>query len=112
MDLNRLISYSLRIGVLASAALSLVGLAAWVATGSESIITASGSKVGDAIGSIVNGNPSGLVYLAVALLIATPVFRVALSSVYFAKERDKKYVLITLVVLSMLIFALISGSMG
>jgi uncharacterized membrane protein len=72
----------------------------------------SGSGVWSAIASGFVGNPSGLVYLGIAVLVATPVVRVALSTFYFAHESDRRYVLITLAVLSMLIFALVSGSSG
>ena len=112
MDLNRLISYSLRIGVLTSALLSLVGLTAWVATGYPNLSAASGSGVTGTIASAASGNAAGLIYLAVAVLVATPVFRVALSTLYFARDKDKRYVLITLAVLSMLMFALFSGVSG
>ena len=112
MDLNRLISYSLRIGVLTSAILSLSGLAIWGATGFHDLGTASGSSIGSTIGSATSGNAVGMIYLAVAVLVATPVFRVAMSTFYFARQDDKKYVAITLVVLSMLIFALLSGVVG
>jgi len=40
------------------------------------------------------------------------VFRVAISAVYFVNAGDRKYVLISLAVLSMLIFALVSGYAG
>ncbi len=112
MDLNRLISYSLRIGVLNSALLSLVGLTAWAATGYANLSPASGSGVSGTIASAASRNPAGLIYLAVAVLVATPVFRVALSTFYFARDGDKRYVLITMAVLSMLIFALVSGVSG
>ncbi len=112
MDLNRLISYSLRIGVLTSALLSLVGLTEWAATGYANLSPVSGSAVTGTIGSAASGNPAGLIYLAVAVLVATPVFRVALSTFYFARDGDKRYVLITIAVLSMLIFALFSGVSG
>jgi uncharacterized membrane protein len=71
-----------------------------------------GSEIVGMITSAVRGNASGIIYLAIAILIATPVFRVAVSSVHFARERDSKYVLISLAVLSMLIFALVSGYAG
>jgi len=112
LDLNRLISYSLRIGVLTSTLLSLVGLTAWVATGYPNLSAVSGSGVTDTIASAASGNAAGLIYLAVAVLVATPVFRVALSTLYFARDKDKRYVLITLAVLSMLMFALFSGVSG
>jgi len=108
LDLNRLVSYSLRIGVFASALLSVVGLFAWAAGGFNNIAAVAGSDIAGTLSSAVRGDASGIIYLAIAILIATPVFRVAVSSVYFGLERDRKYVLISLAVLSMLIFALIS----
>jgi uncharacterized membrane protein len=110
LDLNRLISYTLRIGVLASALLGIVGLALWAATGYTQLSVSAGSGVGNTIASAITGNASGVIYLGVAVLVATPVARVALSTFYFARDGDKRYVLITLAVLSMLIFALLSGS--
>lgn len=109
MDLNRLVSYSLRVGVFVSALLSAVGLSVWAASGLKTVAPAIGSQIARTIGSAAHGDASGIIYLAIAILIATPVFRVAVSSVYFAFERDGKYVLISLAVLSMLIFALVSG---
>lgn len=109
MDLNRLVSYSLRVGVFVSALLSVVGLSVWTVGGFKSIVPAVGSQIVATIGAAVRGDVSGIIYLAIAILIATPVFRVGVSSVYFALERDIKYVLISLAVLSMLIFALFSG---
>lgn len=109
MDLNRLVSYSLRIGVFASALLSIVGLFIWAAGGFNNVVAVAGSDITGTLASALRGNDSGIVYLAIAILIATPVFRVAVSSVYFAFEGDRKYVLISLAVLSMLIFALVSG---
>lgn len=54
----------------------------------------------------------GIVYLGVIVLIATPIFRVAISSIYFAVEKDRTYVGITLLVLWMLLIALYSGIAG
>lgn len=109
MDLNRLVSYSLRVGVFVSVLLSVVGLTIWTAGGFKNTVPAIGSQIAQTIGSAVRGDASGIIYLAIAILIATPVFRVSVSSLYFALERDAKYVLISLAVLSMLIFALFSG---
>jgi len=112
LDLNRLVSYSLRIGVFAAALLSMVGLFVWAAGGFNNVVTVMGSEIAGTLASAVRGNASGVIYLAIVILIATPVFRVAVSSVYFAHEGDRKYVLISLAVLSMLIFALVSGYAG
>jgi len=112
LDLNRLVSYSLRIGVFASALLSGFGLLVWAVGGFDNVIAVAGSEITRTLASAVRGNDSGIIYFAIVILIATPVFRVAISSIYFARERDRKYVLISLAVLSMLIFALVSGYAG
>ncbi len=109
MDLNKLVSYSLRIGVLASAVLSLLGLILWAARGFN-VLKSDYLGLSGIIGSALSADESGIVYLAVVLLIATPIFRVIVSSLYFAAEKDRRYVGITLVVLSMLVFALLSGA--
>ena len=112
MDLNRLISYSLRTGVLASAVLGSAGLTAWAVSGFGSLSTIGGSSVATTIASSIYGNAAGLIYLAIVVLVATPVFRVALSTFYFTQSGDRTYVVITLAVLTMLIFALASGVSG
>ena len=112
MDLNRLVAYSLRIGVFASALLSMLGLFLWAAGGFNGFAVVSGSAIVSALSSAFMGSDSGIIYLAIGILIATPVFRVAISAVYFVNAGDRKYVLISLAVLSMLIFALVSGYAG
>ncbi len=56
--------------------------------------------------SLVALRPQGIIALGLLLLIATPVLRVAVSVVTFALEKDRKYVVITLIVLAILLFSL------
>lgn len=51
----------------------------------------------------------GLIQLGLLLLIATPVVRVAVSVGAFAVQRDRLYVAITLIVLTILVYSLASG---
>jgi uncharacterized membrane protein len=51
----------------------------------------------------------GIIQLGLLLLIATPVARVVFSVVAFALERDKLYVVVTLIVLGVLVFSLFGG---
>ena len=53
--------------------------------------------------------PRALIQLGLLLLIATPVARVAFSVFAFARQRDRTYVVVTLIVLSILIFSLAGG---
>jgi uncharacterized membrane protein len=50
-----------------------------------------------------------IVQLGLALLIATPIARVAFTLVAFALQRDRIYVAVTLVVLALLLFGLLFG---
>jgi len=50
-----------------------------------------------------------LIQLGLLLLIATPVARVAFSVLGFALQRDRIYVVVTLVVLGILIYSLAGG---
>ncbi len=95
-------------GVLAGAGLALVGLSLWAAQGFNTPDTINGSDIIAVLSSGFNGNPAGIAYLGMIILIATPVFRVGLSTLYFGREKDGKYVVITLLVLGMLLFALFS----
>ncbi|HET9999979.1 MAG TPA: TSUP family transporter [Ktedonobacteraceae bacterium] len=50
--------------------------------------------------------PQAVIALGLLLLIATPVMRVAVSIITFAFERDRQYVVITIVVLAILLFSM------
>ncbi len=51
----------------------------------------------------------GMIELGVLLLVATPVARVAFSIFGFLRQRDYTYVVVTLIVLSFLLFSLSGG---
>ncbi len=53
-----------------------------------------------------------IIQLGLVVLIATPVARVAFAVVAFALERDRMYVLISLIVLGILLFSLAGGAPG
>ncbi len=56
---------------------------------------------------VAAGRGRGLIQLGLVLLIATPVARVALSLVAFARERDWVYGIFTLIVLATLVMSLV-----
>ncbi|MGP8215640.1 MAG: DUF1634 domain-containing protein [Bacteroidia bacterium] len=58
------------------------------------------------ISSLTTLSSRGLIEFGLLLLIAIPVFRVASSIISFAIEKDKTYVVITLVVFVLLLFSL------
>ena len=122
------ISYSLRGGVLLSAAVILTGIV-WFGltqdTGYAKVLPhhlsdlltfhqTSGpgffptSLTGVLTGAMA-GKPYAVIGLGMLLLIATPVVRVALSVFFFFTQRDWLYVGITLFVLAVLVLSLFSG---
>ena len=57
------------------------------------------------VGDAWSGRGRGLIQLGLLLLIATPVARVILSIGIFTLQRDRRYVLITLIVLTVLLYS-------
>jgi len=60
-------------------------------------------EIGDVAVGLAAGRGQAVVALGLLLLIATPIFRVAVSIAGFAIERDWSFVLITSVVLAVLL---------
>ncbi len=56
-------------------------------------------------------NGRGIIQLGLLFLIATPVARVIFSIWGFADERDRMYVVFTVIVLAILIFSLVGSQM-
>jgi uncharacterized membrane protein len=63
------------------------------------------------IRSAVRGHGRGLIQLGLLFLIATPIARVAFSIVGFAIERDRLYVIFTVVVLVILLYSLLGSGL-
>jgi uncharacterized membrane protein len=55
-------------------------------------------------------NSLAVVQLGLLLLIATPIARVAFTLVAFALQRDRIYVVITMIVLALLLYGILYGS--
>ena len=55
----------------------------------------------------ISGRGRGLIQLGLLLLIATPIARVAFSLFAFVRQRDRLYVVVALLVLSVLVYSLL-----
>jgi uncharacterized membrane protein len=114
---EQVIGRLLQIGVLLAAVVVFVGgsmlLAQYGAVPASFTRFRGEDPVLKSIGSIVHGVMTGdsraIVQLGLVLLIATPVARVALTLVAFALQRDRVYVLVTAVVLTLLLYGLFWG---
>ena len=61
-------------------------------------------NVGGVVKGVAAGEPEAVIELAVLLLIATPVARVVFALIGFGIERDKLYIAVSAVVLTVLLF--------
>ena len=53
--------------------------------------------------------PLGIIQFGVLVLIATPIVRVTFTIVAFALQRDRVYMVVTLIVLAVLLYSLVGG---
>jgi uncharacterized membrane protein len=112
--LDIIIGNLLRAGVVVAAAVVLFGGALYIARhGSEypSYKTFRGEPadlrtIPGVLHDIAAFRARGIIQLGLLLLIATPVARVAFSFWAFARLRDARYVVITLIVLGLLLFSI------
>ncbi len=61
---------------------------------------------------IRHGDPAAIMLIATALLILTPVARVVMSIYAFAVDKDRKYVMVTSIVLVIMIATVVLGLLG
>jgi uncharacterized membrane protein len=66
-------------------------------------------SVGSIAHGVITGDSRAIVQLGLVLLIATPVARVALTLGAFALQRDRLYVAVTTLVLTVLLYGLFWG---
>jgi uncharacterized membrane protein len=112
--LEQIVGALLQAGVLLSAAVVLAGgvwLLAECGGGSPDYrrfrpLAAALRTPGGVLASLRHPDPQTLIQFGLLLLIATPVARVILSLVAFAIQRDRVYVVVTLVVLLVLAYSL------
>lgn len=115
--LARWIGNLLRVGVAAAAVMVLLGGALYLAryggeTPSYRAFHGEPSQfrtVGGILGAALSPGGRGIIQLGLLLLIATPIARVAFAVLAFALERDRIYVVVSLIVLATLLFSLAGG---
>ena len=118
--MNLVIGKVLRYGVVVSAVVIIIGTIGLAASNgsadtsgylnySPAVVPHDGIDVSPSglLEGIASFSSFSWIELGVILLIATPVSRVLTSVFLFAAEKDRKYVLITAVVLALLLFSIL-----
>ena len=117
VDMELIIGQTLRVGVIISILLIVIGVVILFIQGQSSGISLEKlSMINSTVNSsslnvpqmLFNFSFNGLNFIILGLLtlIATPIARIVLGIVSFAMEKDKLYVIITVIVLVNLIFAI------
>ena len=116
-----LISNLLRIGVITSLVVVLIGTIVTFVRHPDYLSSTSELRrlttrdavfpqtVAGFVGSLMHGQGRAIVVLGLLLLVATPVMRVAVSILGFMYERDRIFVLITSLVLMLLLLSFVLG---
>jgi uncharacterized membrane protein len=111
-----IISNVLRGGVLLSAGIILLGVIIFYArsaAGGHTLADKPFPATLTAVGhGLTVGDPLAIIALGLLILLATPVARVAVSIVAFALEGDRRYVVITSIVLLILLASFALGKAG
>ncbi|SDT60327.1 Uncharacterized membrane protein [Mucilaginibacter mallensis] len=117
-DIEQFIGLQLRYGVIISSLIVLAGGLIYLQQSGGLALPAYsqfiGTKAGfTSIGQIITGlgtlNARGIIQFGVVVLIATPILRIAFSLVGFVIEKDRLYILITLIVLSVMMISIFGG---
>lgn len=97
----------LRWGMILSLGLMFLGLALGIMTGAEEASVLPLERIPS---QLLDLDPAAFLTLGIVLLIATPLARVFGSLCVFIKERDRKFVLVSLAVLLSVALAVILGA--
>lgn len=119
-DIQQLIGKQLRLGVILSSAIVLVGgIIYLVRHGHEQPSYGSFTGVREGLDNlpgiwqgVLENKGMNIIQLGVVLLIATPIIRIAFSVIAFLLEKDYLYVVLTLVVLGVIMFSMSGGLAG
>jgi uncharacterized membrane protein len=117
-DLDISVAAMLRFGVTLAAVVVFAGGALylrhpWTPIPNYSHFRADGhslSTISGIFDGLIHLHPQSIIQFGLLLLIATPVARVVLCVIGFARQRDRLYVLVSSVVLLVLIYSLSKGA--
>ncbi|MBC8984349.1 DUF1634 domain-containing protein [Pedobacter sp. N36a] len=116
-DMEQLIGQVLRYGVLTSGIIAIIG-GVWYliqsGAGFPNYTSFSGeparyTSLTGIIKGLTEGSAKEIIQLGVVILIATPILRIVFSLFSFILEKDRLYIVITLIVLLIILFSMFGG---
>ena len=109
VNLNRTMYYVLVAGMLSSGALYIIGLGLFVVENPSPSVSLPQFDPGHFLQDLSVLRPVAVLALATIVLIGTPITRVFVSILVFAKNRENRFVLVTGVVFAILMLSLLVG---
>ena len=107
MNIEKVVSYTLRIGVILSSALVVTGLALYEIEGKVVLYNSSAFNVLKVLEGVAHANPIALMFLGVMILVSTPVLRVFELFLDYVWRKDKTYGVLSFLVLFFMLIGII-----
>jgi uncharacterized membrane protein len=107
MNLEKIISWTLRIGVILSAMLVVAGSITYFLERSTNQAPSSNFSVLLVFQDLLRGNPIALILLGVIVLVATPIARVLELVISYGWEKDRTYTLLSFLVLALMLVGIV-----
>lgn len=115
-DLQRLVGNILRWGVVIAMSVVATGLILYLFhAGGQTVDYSEFNPVkfpgiADVIHRLSHGEPVAIIQLGAILLIATPIARVVFAMVGYALEKDRMYVIVSLIILTVIAVSIVYGA--
>jgi uncharacterized membrane protein len=109
VSLERIMYYVLIVGMLSSGALYVIGIILFAAQNPGASTPLPNFNEATFMTDLVNLHPVAFLTLGTVVLIATPITRVFVSIVVFSINRERRFVLVTAIVFTVLMLSLLLG---
>jgi len=106
-DLAKVVSLTLRVGVITSSVLVIAGLILVYLEHLRTIFNTSHYSFVGVLQGLEAGKPEAIILLGVIVLISTPIVRVLELALDFAYKKDKLYVILSFAVLTFMLLGII-----
>ncbi len=120
-DIEQLVGRLLRVGVVTASCIVFVGGILYLIHMGGDPMPSYAQFRGESAGfttfqgifsGLLSGHAKGIIQFGVLVLIATPIMRILLSLIGFTLEKDKLYIVITLIVLFVMLISTLGGFAG
>jgi uncharacterized membrane protein len=119
-DMQTVIGWVLRLGVIVSISIVFIGGIIYLWRHGQEVADHHQFKgvpefiqtVGGVFHGVFTFRGQAIIQLGIALLILTPILRVVFAAIGFGLEKDRLYVVISLIVLAIIVVSMLTGHAG